>query len=516
MSKEKIIEAAEELLAAGKEVTLEAVWQKTGGSYTTISIVLDEWKAKKDHERDQMEKARWSKITEKIKSCNDVDEALDLFQTNFGDVDDISPNSSDEAFYHKDKEKALRESAEWLVARDPVKTISMICNILDSVLERKYNFPEDYSLEWLSEWIPDWTPDLIQLPQQKAKLRELVLVQALYLVSLKAIREKLISPSQVFSILQSQRWRVFKRIELKLCSECEDYELRKKAILDKKNFFDCFPENSNPEKCLLPEYRDLLKENFKNLEEGEKEKIRFWMEEWPRTEQAMQMQNFQNFRKKWKQDLDRCQLFKLIGDKKATYKKEKKLIECLFVKMLLEAKNIDPEIELRWDPKGEEKKPDVTFEINGRRVWVEVTELYPDEGDRGSPARKEAETSLAAWSQPAWIATNWEKTLQEGVKEKICKGKEYLIDPQDDLWLLVVTSIPQIEKLKATMVALHSLDQVKLSVDDLLNDPRSDNRFDEFYFFPIVNIGNDNRLYSWSRGEGWKELRVQVWNDFFS
>ena len=46
VTKEQILSAADELAAAGQKPTLEAIRQITGGSYTTISPALNEWKAR--------------------------------------------------------------------------------------------------------------------------------------------------------------------------------------------------------------------------------------------------------------------------------------------------------------------------------------------------------------------------------------------------------------------------------------------------------------------------------------
>lgn len=46
VTKEQIFSAADELAAAGQKPTLEAIRQITGGSYTTISPALNEWKAR--------------------------------------------------------------------------------------------------------------------------------------------------------------------------------------------------------------------------------------------------------------------------------------------------------------------------------------------------------------------------------------------------------------------------------------------------------------------------------------
>lgn len=46
VTKEQIFEAADQLAAAGQRPTLEAIRQITGGSYTTISPALNEWKAR--------------------------------------------------------------------------------------------------------------------------------------------------------------------------------------------------------------------------------------------------------------------------------------------------------------------------------------------------------------------------------------------------------------------------------------------------------------------------------------
>jgi colicin import membrane protein len=46
VTKEQVFAAADQIAAAGQRPTLEAVRQVTGGSYTTISPALNEWKAK--------------------------------------------------------------------------------------------------------------------------------------------------------------------------------------------------------------------------------------------------------------------------------------------------------------------------------------------------------------------------------------------------------------------------------------------------------------------------------------
>lgn len=46
VTKEQIFEAADQLAAAGQKPTLEAIRQITGGSYTTISPALNQWKAR--------------------------------------------------------------------------------------------------------------------------------------------------------------------------------------------------------------------------------------------------------------------------------------------------------------------------------------------------------------------------------------------------------------------------------------------------------------------------------------
>lgn len=46
VTKEQILAAADQIAAAGERPTLEAIRQRTGGSYTTISPVLNEWKAR--------------------------------------------------------------------------------------------------------------------------------------------------------------------------------------------------------------------------------------------------------------------------------------------------------------------------------------------------------------------------------------------------------------------------------------------------------------------------------------
>ena len=46
ISREEIFAAADELAAAGERPTLEGIRKRTGGSYTTISPVLNDWKAR--------------------------------------------------------------------------------------------------------------------------------------------------------------------------------------------------------------------------------------------------------------------------------------------------------------------------------------------------------------------------------------------------------------------------------------------------------------------------------------
>ena len=45
ISREQIFAVADELATAGEKPTLEAIRKRTGGSYTTISPILNEWKA---------------------------------------------------------------------------------------------------------------------------------------------------------------------------------------------------------------------------------------------------------------------------------------------------------------------------------------------------------------------------------------------------------------------------------------------------------------------------------------
>ncbi|QSR87644.1 hypothetical protein EM20IM_04825 [Candidatus Methylacidiphilum infernorum] len=452
---------------------------------------------------------RWFKIEEEIKSCRDVDEALDLFRTNYGGV--ISPNSIDEAFYPK----SLRKSAEWLVSKNPSKTISVLCDIFDSVLERNYKrtSPEDDSLNWLWDWIPDRIPDpqIIQQPQQTNLPipQKLALVQALYLVSRKAVLENLLSLSEVLSILQPRKWRVYRRLECKLCLELGDAELKRKMILDKEKFCYCFLELSYP----LLEYFELFKANFKKLEEGDKEQIRAWMEELlPCIEQKIknfldidQSIHYTESDKKLIIEVNKRRLRELVEQKDANLnKEEKKIVEISLVKRLLYALRIQTDGELLAN-----EKPDVKFEINGRRIGVEVTVLHPDEGDRGSRARIEEEREVrtaCARNYFYWIIQD-EKLLGEAlrkrVKDKIKKDKSYQTEDVSELWLLVAASIPLFGAIRATAVGYLSLDQLKQSIGDLL-EASNNPFFNRFYFYSIFN----KQLYSWDRDEGWKELRV--------
>lgn len=453
---------------------------------------------------------RWFKIEEEIKSCRDVDEALDLFRTNYGGV--ISPNSIDEAFYPK----SLRKSAEWLVSKNPSKTISVLCDIFDSVLERNYKrtFPEDDSLNWLWDWIPDRIPDpqIIQQPQQTNLPipQKLALVQALYLVSRKAVlEENLLSLSEVLSILQPREWRVYRRLECKLCLELGNAELKRKMILDKEKFCYCFQELS----CPLPEYRELFQENFKKLEKGDKEQIQAWMEELlPCIEQKIknfldinQSIHYTESDKKLIIKVNKLRLLELVGQKDAhLYKEEKKIVEISLVKRLLYALRIQTDRELL-----ESEKPDVKFEINGRRIGIEVTELYPDEGDRGSRARskekREVRTACAR-NNFFWIPQDGNllgEALRKRVKDKIDKiNKSYQTEDISELWLLVPAFIPLFGAIRSTAVGYLSLDQLKQSIGDLLE--ASNNPLNRFYFYSIFN----KQLYSWDRDEEWKELQV--------
>ena len=45
VSREQILEAADQIAAEGQRPTLDTVRKITGGSYSTISPVLNEWKA---------------------------------------------------------------------------------------------------------------------------------------------------------------------------------------------------------------------------------------------------------------------------------------------------------------------------------------------------------------------------------------------------------------------------------------------------------------------------------------
>ncbi|QSR86109.1 hypothetical protein EM20IM_06235 [Candidatus Methylacidiphilum infernorum] len=441
-----------------------------------------------------------------IVSCEDVDKALDFLQKDCREI--YEPNTNDEALYSK----ALRKVVPWLVQKAPKQTISILCNHLDAVLERRRrnSLPEGEDLSYSWNYLLcdcDW-----ETLESQPPLQQIALAIALYFACRKAVLENLLSLSEVLSILQPRKWRVYRRLECKLCLERGNAELKRKMILDKEKFCHCFLELSYP----LPEYLELFKANFKKLEEGDKEQIRAWMEELlPCIEQKIknfldidQSIHYTESEKKIIIEVNKLRLLELVGQKDAhLYKKEQKIVEFSLVKRLLYALRIQTHGELLTS-----EKPDVKFKIKGRRIkgrriGVEVTVLHPDE-ENGSRVRSEEEREVrtgCARNYFFWIPQDGNllgEALRKRVKDKIKKDKSYQTEDVSELWLLVAASIPLFGAIRSTAVGYLSLDQLKQSIGDLLE--ASNNPFNRFYFYSIFN----KQLYSWDRNEGWKELQV--------
>lgn len=66
ITKEQIMAAADQIAAAGQNPTLEAVRQITGGSYTTISPALNEWKARRKNEAIPLREPAPQSVSERL------------------------------------------------------------------------------------------------------------------------------------------------------------------------------------------------------------------------------------------------------------------------------------------------------------------------------------------------------------------------------------------------------------------------------------------------------------------
>lgn len=66
ITKEQIMAAADHIAAAGQNPTLEAVRQITGGSYTTISPALNEWKARRKNEAIPLREPAPQSVSERL------------------------------------------------------------------------------------------------------------------------------------------------------------------------------------------------------------------------------------------------------------------------------------------------------------------------------------------------------------------------------------------------------------------------------------------------------------------
>ena len=66
VTKEQIFSAADQLSAEGRRPTLEAVRQITGGSFTTISPALNEWKAQQASAATPLHEAAPQAVTDRL------------------------------------------------------------------------------------------------------------------------------------------------------------------------------------------------------------------------------------------------------------------------------------------------------------------------------------------------------------------------------------------------------------------------------------------------------------------
>jgi chromosome segregation ATPase len=68
LTQEQILAAADAIAAAGQRPTLEAVRQRVGGSYSTISPVLAEWKARQAARAQPVREAPPAAVTERLEA----------------------------------------------------------------------------------------------------------------------------------------------------------------------------------------------------------------------------------------------------------------------------------------------------------------------------------------------------------------------------------------------------------------------------------------------------------------
>jgi hypothetical protein len=142
-------------------------------------------------------------------------------------------------------------------------------------------------------------------------------------------------------------------------------------------------------------------------------------------------------------------------------------------------------------------RPDVLLDVGGRTVGVEVTELHPDEGPRGSQLRAAEEASArSASGAPFWGQSDPMPALRARFEEKARRAAEYSKPVGSELWLLVASQVPATGRVASTFVVEGFVQENDLAA---LEATMNASAFDRAYILLCL----DGAAFRWSRGAGW-------------
>jgi hypothetical protein len=153
--------------------------------------------------------------------------------------------------------------------------------------------------------------------------------------------------------------------------------------------------------------------------------------------------------------------------------------------------------------------PDVPVALDdGRNLAVEVTELHPDEtGASGSSARADEERRVRTnpgSTHASWVTLNALPAIDLRITEKI--AKRYVLEPGQELWLLVAGSIPRSGSVASTFTLPPSVD----ALNAVLHAKLEASAFQSaFLYLPL----SGHALLRWTPATRWVELQRWQFDD---
>lgn len=151
--------------------------------------------------------------------------------------------------------------------------------------------------------------------------------------------------------------------------------------------------------------------------------------------------------------------------------------------------------------------PDVNAILSDNKLLsIEISELYNDDGLKASGSLSLSKELKDEKSNPSKPRMTWFDTtaLYEPIEKRIklkC-SKKYSLKPNQELWLILVSNVPELVAIAPTMFppVLISPSQLNEKTHNIL----CESTFDKV----IINfmLSEDENIYEWTKIKGWIEF----------